>query len=262
MWAGRPSASTCSSRSHSAASRHDRDDDHRHGDRHRRRAILLAVMRLSDNPVSRPSWVYVWLFRGVPLLVQIIFWGILGVLYPTSSRHPVPGRGPWLGNTSPSSAPSRPRSSGSASTRRPTPPSSCAPASSQWAGQSEAALSLGMSPTPHHAPRGAAAGDAGDHPADRQRDHRHAQDHLAGRGRSPGASCSTSWSRSRAELPGHPAARRGGAWYLFVTSLLTSARPTSSGTSGAASAQRWRAAGNGPRSERQGGAARLTAQRT
>ena len=45
---------------------------------------IVAVMRLSDNPVLRVvAWIYVWLFRGVPLLVQIIFWGFLGALYPT-----------------------------------------------------------------------------------------------------------------------------------------------------------------------------------
>ena len=45
---------------------------------------IIAVMRLSDNPVLRVvAWLYVWLFRGVPLLVQIIFWGFLGALYPT-----------------------------------------------------------------------------------------------------------------------------------------------------------------------------------
>jgi polar amino acid transport system permease protein len=45
---------------------------------------IIAVMRLSDDPVLRVvAWLYVWLFRGVPLLVQIIFWGFLGVLYPT-----------------------------------------------------------------------------------------------------------------------------------------------------------------------------------
>jgi polar amino acid transport system permease protein len=29
------------------------------------------------------AWIYIWLFRGVPLLVQIILWGFLGALYPT-----------------------------------------------------------------------------------------------------------------------------------------------------------------------------------
>ena len=46
--------------------------------------VLLAVMRLSDNPVlSAVSWGYIWFFRGTPILVQILFWGFLGALYPT-----------------------------------------------------------------------------------------------------------------------------------------------------------------------------------
>jgi polar amino acid transport system permease protein len=45
--------------------------------------IPLAVMRLSDNPVlSALSWAYLWFFRGTPLLVQVLFWGFLGALYP------------------------------------------------------------------------------------------------------------------------------------------------------------------------------------
>jgi polar amino acid transport system permease protein len=45
---------------------------------------IIAVMRLSGNPILRTvAWLYVWLFRGVPLLVQIIFWGFLGALYPS-----------------------------------------------------------------------------------------------------------------------------------------------------------------------------------
>ncbi|WP_329331418.1 amino acid ABC transporter permease [Streptomyces sp. NBC_00663] len=45
-------------------------------------AITLAVMRLSANPVLRVvSWAYTWFFRGTPLLVQIVFWGYLGLLY-------------------------------------------------------------------------------------------------------------------------------------------------------------------------------------
>ena len=44
--------------------------------------VLVAVMRLSRNPVLRGvSSLYVWVFRGTPLLVQIIFWGFLGALY-------------------------------------------------------------------------------------------------------------------------------------------------------------------------------------
>lgn len=43
---------------------------------------LVAVMRLSSNPVLYGlSSLFVWVFRGTPLLVQIIFWGYAGALY-------------------------------------------------------------------------------------------------------------------------------------------------------------------------------------
>ncbi|GAA1815735.1 amino acid ABC transporter permease [Agromyces neolithicus] len=45
-------------------------------------AIVVAAMRLSSNPVlSTIAWFYVWVFRGTPLLVQIVLWGYLGLLY-------------------------------------------------------------------------------------------------------------------------------------------------------------------------------------
>ncbi|MGZ5407458.1 MAG: amino acid ABC transporter permease [Aeromicrobium sp.] len=48
--------------------------------------IILAVMRLSTNPIlSTVSWLYIWFFRGTPLLVQILFWGFIGALYETVS---------------------------------------------------------------------------------------------------------------------------------------------------------------------------------
>jgi polar amino acid transport system permease protein len=44
---------------------------------------ILAVMRLSPNPiVSGASWVYIWFFRGTPVLVQIFFWFNVAALYP------------------------------------------------------------------------------------------------------------------------------------------------------------------------------------
>jgi polar amino acid transport system permease protein len=44
--------------------------------------IVLAVMRLSPNPiVSSASWIYIWVFRGTPVLVQLLFWNSIGVLY-------------------------------------------------------------------------------------------------------------------------------------------------------------------------------------
>lgn len=48
--------------------------------------ILLAIMRLSTNPVlSGISWAYVWVLRAVPTLVQLIVWFNLGALYPQIS---------------------------------------------------------------------------------------------------------------------------------------------------------------------------------
>src|SRR5207249_3477107 len=48
--------------------------------------ILLAVMRLSPNPlVSATSWLYIWFFRGTPVLVQILFWRYISALYPRLS---------------------------------------------------------------------------------------------------------------------------------------------------------------------------------
>jgi polar amino acid transport system permease protein len=47
---------------------------------------LLAVMRLSPNPlVSGASWTYIWLFRGTPVLVQILLWFNIAALYPRFS---------------------------------------------------------------------------------------------------------------------------------------------------------------------------------
>jgi polar amino acid transport system permease protein len=46
--------------------------------------VILALMRLSANPVlSTVSWVYIWLFRGTPVLVQILLFYNIAALYPT-----------------------------------------------------------------------------------------------------------------------------------------------------------------------------------
>jgi polar amino acid transport system permease protein len=48
--------------------------------------VLLAVMRLSRNPlVSGASWLYIWFFRGTPVLVQLLFWNNIAALYPKLS---------------------------------------------------------------------------------------------------------------------------------------------------------------------------------
>jgi polar amino acid transport system permease protein len=46
-------------------------------------AIMLAFMRQSDNPLFRyVSWFWVWFFRGTPVYTQLVFWGLVSVLYP------------------------------------------------------------------------------------------------------------------------------------------------------------------------------------
>ncbi|RVW09273.1 amino acid ABC transporter permease [Prescottella agglutinans] len=46
--------------------------------------VLLAVMRLSPNPVLRSAaWVYLWVFRGTPVYVQLVLWGLFPVIYQT-----------------------------------------------------------------------------------------------------------------------------------------------------------------------------------
>ncbi|WP_082222201.1 amino acid ABC transporter permease [Mesorhizobium loti] len=49
-------------------------------------AVSLTFMRDSENPVLRfVSWLWVWLFRGTPVYTQLVFWGLLSVLYPRIS---------------------------------------------------------------------------------------------------------------------------------------------------------------------------------
>ena len=48
--------------------------------------MALAVMRLSPNPVvSGAAWFYIWIFRGTPVLVQILLWYNVAALYPRFS---------------------------------------------------------------------------------------------------------------------------------------------------------------------------------
>ena len=46
--------------------------------------IVVAVMRLSENRLlSGVAFVYIWFFRGTPVLVQLIFWYNLSALFPS-----------------------------------------------------------------------------------------------------------------------------------------------------------------------------------
>jgi polar amino acid transport system permease protein len=58
--------------------------------------IVLAVMRQSPNPVLKSiAWVYLWIFRGTPVYVQLVFWGLLATIY-TSIDLGVPFMEPWV----------------------------------------------------------------------------------------------------------------------------------------------------------------------
>jgi len=45
--------------------------------------VIVAVMRLSENPILRWSaWTYTWFFRAIPRYVLLFIFGNLGFLYP------------------------------------------------------------------------------------------------------------------------------------------------------------------------------------
>jgi polar amino acid transport system permease protein len=46
--------------------------------------VIIAVMRLSPNPVLKSTaWTYLWIFRGTPVYVQLVFWGLFSSIYRT-----------------------------------------------------------------------------------------------------------------------------------------------------------------------------------
>ncbi|MGZ6827591.1 MAG: amino acid ABC transporter permease [Mycobacteriales bacterium] len=48
--------------------------------------VVVAVMRQSANPVTGVvGWLYVWFFRGTPVLLQLFLWYNLGLVFPTLS---------------------------------------------------------------------------------------------------------------------------------------------------------------------------------
>ncbi|MGW6129855.1 amino acid ABC transporter permease [Cellulomonas sp. NPDC055163] len=47
---------------------------------------VLALMRLSRSPLLQSvAWAYIWVFRSVPLILQLLLWYNLAYLYPTLS---------------------------------------------------------------------------------------------------------------------------------------------------------------------------------
>jgi polar amino acid transport system permease protein len=58
--------------------------------------VVIALMMLSSDPWFRNfAAAYKWLFRGTPLLLQLIFWFNLSALYPEISIG-LPGSEPWF----------------------------------------------------------------------------------------------------------------------------------------------------------------------
>ncbi len=52
--------------------------------------IVVAVARMSPNKLlSGAGGFYVWLFRGTPVLVQLLFWNFISALYPTIELGPI-----------------------------------------------------------------------------------------------------------------------------------------------------------------------------
>lgn len=58
--------------------------------------VALALTRLSSIPVlSTVSGFFIWFFRGVPVYVQLLFWGFIAAVYPRIGLG-IPGGGPSL----------------------------------------------------------------------------------------------------------------------------------------------------------------------
>lgn len=58
--------------------------------------LVVAVMYLSPNPVVKGlAWLYLWVFRGTPVYVQLVFWGLLATIYRTIDIG-IPFMQPWV----------------------------------------------------------------------------------------------------------------------------------------------------------------------
>lgn len=53
--------------------------------------VILAVMRLSDNPILQAtSWIYTWFFRAIPRYVLLTMMGALGIVFQDGLSFGVP----------------------------------------------------------------------------------------------------------------------------------------------------------------------------
>ena len=198
--------------------------------------VVLAVMRLSDNPVLKGvSWLYTWFFRAIPRYVLLTIMGALGILFTTGLSIGVPFdwkiiewlglSGDWRIATFDANAIfvglvggviGLGRLRGGVHGRdRPRRHPQCGH------GSDGGRAGARHEPRQGDAAGRAATGDAGDRAADRQRDHRDAEGHLPAAGDS---------SRHRAVFPtaGHrrphlqdfPVLVAATLYYLIASSVL------------------------------------------
>ncbi|MBK0419565.1 amino acid ABC transporter permease [Leucobacter sp. CSA1] len=58
--------------------------------------VLVAVMNMSKNPFFKTvAQAYLWVFRGTPVFVQLLFWGFIAALYPRI-EFGIPFLDPWV----------------------------------------------------------------------------------------------------------------------------------------------------------------------
>ena len=185
--------------------------------------MTIAIMRMSDNFVLRwVAWLYVWIFRGTPVYVQLVFWG-LGHNAVQSDR----SRGAVHEAVRPPAdrVLAHPVRSG---VRRPRPQRSRLHVRDHAGGNrfGRRGPARGVDRSGHdlmaeHPPHRVAAGHAVRHSADRQPGHRHAEDDVSG-------DCRTADGRRllqvrgdrRSPLPPDPLLLVASTWYLAMTSVL------------------------------------------
>ena len=132
--------------------------------------VLLAVMRLSPNPVFKSvSWVYLWIFRGTPVYVQLVFWGLIPTIYANIQLGVPFGPSFFHLNLQALSIPfllaiARPGAQRGRLHGRNHPRGNQFRAGGPARGVDSTGHVVGDGDAPHRA----SAGDAGDHPADRQ----------------------------------------------------------------------------------------------
>ena len=177
--------------------------------------VLLAVMRLSTNPVLRGvAWVYTWFFRALPRYVLLTIIGTLGSSSTGLRRRP-PLRPADHRRARPGERPDPPPARRQPDLRALSAASSACGFRGRVHGRDRAGGHLSVDDGPERGRPGAGMshgktmrrdrpppGHARHRAADRQRDHRHGQGHLAA-DRHPG--------QHRAVLPAVGRSARGPA---------------------------------------------------